>query len=117
VPCFFLTHSVVVWFHIVASSLSLYVCVHVGVSVMSQPMSQSLKPSLNNAETYDARHCVLCWVYGDGDDDVSLSAFSFCINVAYHHLVSSCEVHFVLEKGSLYFQLLLEQTVSDYSNF
>jgi len=41
------------------------------VLVMSQLASRSLKSPSSDAATYDARHCVLCWVYGDGDDDVS----------------------------------------------
>jgi len=38
-------------------------------------VSQQVKPPTVTNDTstaaYDARHCVLCWVYGDSDDDVS----------------------------------------------
>ena len=35
-------------------------------------MPQSVKsPSTYGESAYDSRHCVLCWIYGDSDDDVS----------------------------------------------
>jgi len=56
--------------------LSIRVCVSVCVSAVSKTVlmaAKPLKPTSNDAATYDARHCVLCWVYGDSDGDVSLS--------------------------------------------
>jgi len=49
----------------------------VSVASKARRMSRG-SASHSDATSYDTRHCVLCWVYGDSDDDVSAFCHIVC---------------------------------------